>query len=283
MKKIIRNPHSYFKTTRDSTSVLQEPPAGFQAPTIVFENDCSVSVTYGDNPAFKINTKIEDVSNVIKVTTNTTRLADNLTTTKVLHIKDNDYYLSNSPYIDYSNPLSYHTKLEYETYHIRHNIDDSREYYNIREANELFLNKKDMADAIVSATVTEFMLILASMGADWKTLTDLNKIAQPLIFDFGIDGSRELQYLQYDNECIAQWKKLQSYFNTELDETVFITTYSKINHLQPTGPRLKIRFRATRGLKGDRGLDAWEIRHQGGVRNNPNLVNLRLCAKPSQG
>lgn len=282
MKKIIHNPHSYFKTVPQITNTIQEPPPDYQAPTIIFEADCSISVTYGINPAFKINTKIEEVNGIVKITTKTIRLADNVTTTEYFHIKDNDYYIPYSPYPDYNDPITYTAKLEYETYHITNGIRVSRDYYTQKEADELFLDKQELAFGMGMGTLAFFLPYLFIMTTTWYLVQDLEKDLQPLVYDIGQYGSQEKEYAEYEVKCINEWKKCRSYFTLTPDNQIYIGTYQVLTHLQATGPRIRLRFIPSRGLKGDRGLDAFETSAKNFERlKNPNYVNPD-CAEPSR-
>lgn len=276
MKKIIRNPHSYFKTTQETTSVLQEPPAGFQAPTIVFENDCSVSVTYGDNPAFKINTKIEDVSNVIKVTTNTTRLADNVSKQEYLHIYNNDYYrpvlpnVTKEDYADIDSPFI-ESRFEWETYHARHLIIESRDYYNEREAKERFLSKNDFFNGLAAGLGLNAGIVILSLMFQYYYTEKTFVTLFPLEFSFKLNTAlgNKVKYQEYVEKCINLYANKKSYFQQTPTNFVKMITYDYTPYTERLPPLLQVSIEPARGLMGDRGLDAGEMAK---TREEPDYI-----------
>ncbi|HEY9702942.1 MAG TPA: hypothetical protein V6C58_10875, partial [Allocoleopsis sp.] len=236
------------------------PPPDYQAPTIIFEADCSISVTYGINPAFKINTKIEEVNGIVKITTKTIRLADNVTTTEYLHIKDNDYYIPYSPFPDYNDPNTYTAKLEYETYHITNGIRVSRDYYTMEEAKEKFMSKEEFFQGIGAGLGTNVGISIALYMLQYYFTEKAIKDFFPLEINLKLNTvhGNQQAYTNYDNLCKKLWQNKKTYFNETNTSLVRIVSQNYTPYPDRIPPLLFCSIEPSRGLVGDRGLDAGE-------------------------
>jgi hypothetical protein len=264
MNNKIKNPHSYFKQI--ITEEIQDYDTrfeGYTPPNIVINEDCSISVTYGESPIYAINVKVDKINEDVFIRNKITLLSTNQFDLRVVQIdKNNNYYLK-PLFINSTENNQFNVKMEYNEPHCIDRTFDSRLYYTAAEMDEIFLSKQEFFNGLALGLGVEFGIAIMLYVAQYylQIATERGLFPLQIAMRFGSAHGFKAGYLNYDKQCIYNHSNKRTYFNIDPKDfkvAVKITRQEYFPFADPLPPRLFLTFEPCYGGRlGDRGL-AWD-------------------------